>query len=72
MAPPPAYGLVDAYLSHAELRMIKRLAEGGATSAGATAADSQPLPRLLEQGRTLPMAPASEPIAAGRSKEAIR
>jgi hypothetical protein len=60
------YGLIDAYLSHAELRTIKRLAEAGATSA-----DSYPKPPDLEQHAAPSIALALDPIALKRQEEAV-
>jgi hypothetical protein len=43
------YGLIDAYLSHAELRTIKRLVEAAQNSPASASAQPDPLPPALEQ-----------------------
>ena len=65
------YGLIDAYLSYAELGMIKRLVEVGSKSAGATTVDSHPRPPTLEEPKAPSVAMASDPIAVMRPEEAI-
>lgn len=66
------YGLIDAYLSHAQLRMIKRLAEAGPKSAGARTNDSHPRPPTMAEHEAPSIALASDVAAPNMPEEAIR